>query len=137
MKPLSLLFAVLFFVPACSSMGSAPTEVDITGDWMLESGTVDGEPIPQIDGSPVTLNVTGTDLGGTSGCNSYGGQFTLDGSAISIGDLVSTLMACSPEVMAVEVPFTHALSRVDTVAIERGDLVMTGPGIELRFVAAS
>lgn len=138
MKQLSLMFVVLLaFVSACASAGSDPTEVDITGEWVLGSGTVDGQAIPQMEGSRVTLNITGTDIGGTSGCNSYGGQFTLDGSAISIGDLMSTLMACSPEVMAVEVPFTDALSRVDTVAIDEGDLVMTGPGIELRFVAAS
>jgi heat shock protein HslJ len=77
--------------------------------------------------------VVGTEISGTSACNQYGGQFILDGSEISIGDLYSTMMMCTPEVMAVEIPYTAALSAVDTVVMDGDELVMTGPGIELRF----
>ena len=42
-------------------------------------------------------------------------------------------MMCTPEVMDVEIPYTAALSEIDTVAIDGDQLVMTGSGIELRF----
>ena len=137
MRRLILLTFFLTLFAACSSGGAPPEEIDITGNWQLVSGTVDDQALPLIDGSPVTLNVTGTEIGGTSACNSYGGQFILDGSSISIGDLVTTLMMCTPDVMAVETPYTVALPEVDTVAINGDQLILTGPGIELTFAPAA
>jgi heat shock protein HslJ len=129
-----ILLTTIFAITACSS--ATADEIEITGTWQLVSGSVDGQAIPLIDGSPVTLNVTGTEIGGTSACNSYGGQFVLDGSSISIGDLSTTMMMCTPEVMDVEIPYTAALSEVDTVAVDGDQLVLTGPGIEMRFAPA-
>lgn len=134
MRRIILLITLLALITACSA--GTDDEIDMTGNWRLVQGSVGGQAIPLIDGSPVTLNVTGTEIGGTSACNSYGSQFTLEGSTITIGDLVSTMMMCTPEVMDVEIPFTAALREVDTVAIEGEQLVMTGPGIELRFSPA-
>ena len=131
------MFAIALFalVTGCSS--ATTDEIDMTGNWQLVSGSVDGQDIPLIDGSPVSLKVTGTEIGGSSACNSYGGQFILDGSSISIGDLSTTLMMCTPDVMDVEIPYTAALSEVDTVALEGGQLVLTGPGIELTFSSST
>jgi heat shock protein HslJ len=137
MRRITLLISLLAVLAACSSTGTPSEELDITGNWQLVSGTVDGQAIPLIDGSPVTLNVTGTEIGGTSACNSYGGQFILDGSSISIGDLVTTLMMCTPDVMAVETPYTTALPEVDAVAIDGDRLILTGPGVELTFAPAA
>ena len=100
------------------------------------NGSVDGEAIPLLDGSPVTLNVTADEIGGTSACNSYERRMVLDGAEISLTDLVSTLMACTPEVMAVEVPYTAALAQVNAVTFDGDTLVLTGPGVELRFARA-
>lgn len=136
MRPTLLCIALLAIIAACSAGESVPEEIDITGNWQLSAGSVDGQAIPLIDGTPVTLNITGTEIGGSSACNSYGGQFILDGSAISIGDLSTTLMMCTPEVMAVEIPYGAAISEVDTVAFDGDDLLLTGPGIELRFAPA-
>ena len=135
MRRIILLMALFALVSACSS--AVQDEIDITGNWQLLSGSVDGQALPLINGSPVTLNVTGTEIGGTSACNSYGAPFILDDSSISIGDVMSTLMMCTPDVMAVEVPYTAALSKVETVAFDGDQLVMTGPGIELRYSPAS
>ena len=135
MNRISLLIVLLAVATACTSGEALPEEIDITGNWQLSSGSFDGEAIPLIEGSPVTLHVTGTELGGTSACNSYGGQFVLDGASIAIGDLMHTLIACAPEAMAVEVPYLEALGKVDTIAVDGDELVLTGPGIELRYSA--
>ena len=136
MHRVTQLVVLLAIASACSAGGASPEEIDLTGNWQLSSGSVDGELLPLIDASPVTLNVTGTELGGSSACNSYGGHFILDGATISIGDLVSTLMMCTPEAMDVEVPYLEALRKVDTVAVDGDELTLTGSGIELRYSAA-
>jgi heat shock protein HslJ len=135
MHRITQLVVFLVVASACSASEAIPEEIDLTGNWQLLSGSVDGEALPLIDGSPVTLNITGTELGGSSACNSYGGHFILDGASISIGDLVSTLMMCGPEAMDVEVPYLEALRKVDTVAVDGDELTLTGPGIELRYSA--
>lgn len=134
MRRIIFLIALFTSVTACSA--ATGDEIALTGNWQLVSGSVDGQSIPLIDASPVTLNVTGNEIGGTSACNSYGGQVTLDGPSIEIGDLVSTLMMCPPEVMDVEIPYTAALPEVATVAFDGDQLVMAGTGIELRFAPA-
>ena len=132
MRRTIILTTFLAFACACSAE-SGGQEIDITGNWELLNGSVDGEVIPLIESSPVTLNVDGTEIGGTSACNSYGAQMVLSGAEISLSDLASTLMMCTPEVMAVEVPYTAALAQVNAVAFEGEALVLTGPGVELRF----
>ena len=137
MHRITQLVVLLVVASGCSASRAIPEEIDLTGNWQLVSGSVDGTALPLIDGSPVTLNITGTELGGRSACNSYGGHFILDGASISIGDLMSTLMMCTPEAMAVEVPYVDALRKVDTVAIDGDELILTGPGIELRYSAVA
>lgn len=43
-----------------------------------------------------------SDVAGYGGCNRFAGRYTFDGSSIRIGPLVSTKMACEPEVMDAE-----------------------------------
>jgi heat shock protein HslJ len=47
-------------------------------------------------------------VGGFAGCNRYGGTYTLDGSSLRFGPLISTKMACN-EGMELEVRLTSAL----------------------------
>ena len=73
---------------------------------------------------------------GTGGCNSYGGPYKLDGAAIDIGDLASTMMMCADQsIGAQETAFFTALSDAQTWQIdEAGDLVLAGVA---RIVAKS
>ena len=48
--------------------------------------------------------------GGDTGCNSYGGDYTVEGDTLSFGEMVSTLMACEDQaVMAQEQAYLAAL----------------------------
>lgn len=38
-------------------------------------------------------------VSGNSGCNSYSGAYAINGTSLSIGPLISTRMACEPDVM--------------------------------------
>jgi heat shock protein HslJ len=130
---LRLLF-LLALIAACA----APTveAPDVEGDWQLLSGQIDGNPIPLVAASPITLRLEGTRVSGRSACNQYGGSFLIDGDAIQFGELSTTLMACEPAVMDSESAYSQALGRIDTFTIEGTDLVLTGGGVELRFAPA-
>jgi heat shock protein HslJ len=57
-----------------------------------------GSETPVVPGSSVTLQfeVDGQ-VGGSGGCNSYGGQYEVQDNTISFSQVMSTLMACADE----------------------------------------
>lgn len=101
----------------------------------MTTGSVDGEEIPLLDSHPITMTFESGQVSGRAACNGYGGTYELSGSAISIGDLAMTEMACLPEeTMTAERLFTEAIGRVDTISVEEG-LTISGDGVELTFQA--
>ena len=137
-----VILAVL--VTACGN--AAPTNpfiesdgdaVDPAGAWVL----VRAEPVIEIPAdSRVTMEVTSDDgtwqVGGTTTCTSSGGTVTTDGSAWRAQGYGATAMACDEPRMTAERAYLDALEAVDTWARPSPDeLVLTGPGIELRFTA--
>lgn len=106
-----------------------------TEEWTLVSGSVDGEDMTLVPNAPVTLTLADTGIGGVSACNSYGGDITTDDGPL-FPELFGTLMACTdPGVAELESVFMEALGKVTDVALESGQLVLSGGGAELRFEA--
>lgn len=116
------------------------TEVDsgesvLAGSWQLESGTLHDAPIPQVSGYRITFTSEGSTFTGTAACNRYGGLFGVEAFAMTVQELVVTEMACEPAVMESEQAYLTALNLVDLAGREDGALVLTGRGVELRFIA--
>lgn len=87
--------------------------------WQLVTfPDADGETVNALTGA-TTLELDGSGrFGGNAGCNSYGGSYTLDGTALELGDAVSTLMACLDEaLMMQETQFLGNLANVASYAI--------------------
>lgn len=60
--------------------------------WQLTQ--LNGQPV--LEGVTVTLNFEADTLGGSDGCNTYGGSYTTKSSAFkTAGDIFSTMMYCS------------------------------------------
>ena len=58
---------------------------------------------PEAAGKPEQyIQFKESDVAGQGGCNRFGGRYTFDGNALKIGPLVSTRMACEPQVMDAE-----------------------------------
>jgi heat shock protein HslJ len=138
MKPLALIvvLALAMTIAACGE--EQPPGADPFGDttWQLTSGTVDGTAIVLIDGYPITFQVDNGQVGGRSACNSYGGEITIENGVIVLGPVHMTEMWCGDEaVMDLEAAYLAALARVSGAALEADQLLLTGPGVELRFAA--
>ncbi len=113
--------------------GDDDTSPDILGAWELAEGTADGTDLPLPAGATATLDVDADRLSGQSFCNRFFSTYRLDGDALTIEPLGSTMMACPPEIMIAESIFLTALGLVGTATREGGDLVLTGDGVRLRF----
>lgn len=101
-----------------------PTRIeDLDGTtWMLADGEM---PRP-------TLAITGTEVGGTDACNTYGGELlTEDGRITGIGPIRSTRKACEGHAHA---DFLTRLGAATAAEIQDDALVLTTPGGALRFV---
>ena len=67
---------------------------------------------------------TVTKVGGSGGCNSYGGDLAIQGNTLSIKNIVSTLIACTaPGVAKQETDYFALLQRVTT--FEKTDTTLT------------
>jgi putative lipoprotein len=73
--------------------------------------------VTDVDGTPALENVTATltfdadgRLSGNASCNDYSGSYVIDGNSLTVGDTVSTLKACAPEIGEQEAAVLQILS---------------------------
>lgn len=148
MKPFSLLFSLsalsLMALAACTPVAvpqppaSPPPALENTRWDLLGYGQAEALTPTVALG---TLDF-GTDrLGGTTGCNSYGSDFTQDGYNLSLpeGGPVSTMMFCfEPEGLPnQELAFLSLLREVTGFALADDRLTLTGPNGVLVFAPAT
>ncbi len=104
--------------------------------WELTEGTVGGEPVPIVDGYPITLTLTDEGAGGTAACNGYGGMYEIAGRQITFSELLGTEMACVDEgVMESEQSYLGGLLLVSTFSMTEDSLTLSGEEVELVFAA--
>lgn len=83
--------ALIAILSACS-LAAGSAGADLVGtSWTLTQ--INGSaPIP---GRNLTLQFDDKSATGSSGCNSFGGSYTVDGNKITFSEIASTLMACA------------------------------------------
>ena len=78
-----------------------------------------------IEGSHITIAFEDGQVSGNSGCNSYGGDYQVDGEKIEFGMLMSTLMACAdPAMMEQETIFMQYLGGAGRFQLAGGQLLI-------------
>ena len=84
-------------------------------EWTLT--TLAGESVP--DGVTTTLFLSGGEVVGNAGCNSYFGSYELDGDSLTFPNpFGSTLKFCEDPLMAVEAAYLPLLQETATWAID-------------------
>ena len=125
-----LVLAALLMT-ACGT-GSAGLELDGSA-WELEM--LDSKPL--LAGTQITLRFEGDQIQGTAGCNSYFGDYALEGDdGWTVGMLGNTEMFCMQPggVMEQETAYLKALREADTIRLDGEELVIEDDGrARLRF----
>jgi heat shock protein HslJ len=113
------------------------------GTWLLESGTVGGSPLSPVPGHPITLQIERDAASGFAGCNGYYYPVSLaDGMwTWTEGSPSVTNLACDDgegetptAVIDVEADYLQGLRAVSSYSLVGEALVLSGDGVELRFV---
>ena len=91
MKKSVIGLLVLFVLVACAGKASA----SISGQWKLVSYGFAGRQTLAIANVNTNIEFTSDGkLNGNVGCNSFGGEYKVDGKSITFGPIMSTMMAC-------------------------------------------
>ena len=106
---------------------------DPTGTWQLVAGTSNGGELTVPEDHPITLILEASSMGGASVCNSYGAEFSLTPNGIQMGLIDQTLRGCERALEAAETAYLSSLRNVTRIGMDGGELVLTGPNVELRF----
>ncbi len=109
----------------------------LDGDWQLVTGDHDGESLPDVAQTDITLSINGTELNGFAACNSYFGPVTLDDGSFVPGPMGATKMACEPAAMDAEFAYLTALAGVDASAVDGDQLTLSGASTNLVFQRVS
>jgi heat shock protein HslJ len=112
---------------SCTDEGNAAKLEGVT--WVLKSYGDPGALQAAIPGHEPTLTFdkeTKT-FQGNGGVNSYGGDYKLDGSKLTISGLVHTLMASTDQALNIqEMTFFNTLNSAESYKISGGELTITG-----------
>jgi heat shock protein HslJ len=146
MKTIMLILVLLAAaLAACAAPGAAPdttpTPVDadpvppqtgngeLTGTrWVLESYGAPGAEVAAVPGTEVTLSFEADGQAvGSAGCNSYGGQYTLQNGTVRFQEIIRTLMLCAED--AVNQQEELFLSALDAA----GDYEVEGDRLRIYF----
>ena len=138
LRPLTAALAALLVV-ACGGTSATtlpsgpPAALEPDGPWQLVEGTVGGQPLGLIEDARVTLNVDGLNVSGQAACNQYFGELAIESGRVSTAGFGQTEMACAEPVMALEAAYLSALAKIESAHMDGPVMVLTAPGVELRF----
>jgi putative lipoprotein len=105
-------------------------------EWTLAA--LNGQPVVPSGGGHapnLTFDTAAGRFHGSGGCNRISGGFQPvgDGGDLTIGQIISTKMACQNEGMPSEQDFLDALAKVDGYAVHGHELRLSGDSVEMTF----
>lgn len=137
LRHLVIALGVVALAAGCGSDDGSDAGSLVGTDWTLDAESL---PVEVPDAVTVTASFTDETIAGSSGCNTYRGSFTTtDDGGLEIGELVSTLMACEPDIGDIETAYLAALAEVGAYRLDGDTLHLDSvDGTELlRYTSAA
>lgn len=123
----SITTSIFAIVLVLAGSFAASSQTLPEGKWKLTSYSFKQKIAYPIDSLNVTMNVKDGRLGGRSGCNVYGGSFTIDEGKLKVGPVVSTMMACEEPAMSFERSYLGVLQAATEFTVEEETMTITDP----------
>jgi len=135
-KSIVVVFMVLTaMVSSCTNNSQKSTVNQLTGkSWeltRLNSGDLEMSKYPS--GVPSITFDPGGGISGTTGCNSYSGEYVLNGDSISLDPGSMTKMACDG---SGEIDFIFAVEEVNNLKISATELILLNGSKEVLSFSA-
>jgi len=93
--------------------------------------------VSPIAGTTLTANFTpGDEVGGSAGCNDYSGTYKLDGTSLTVSQVVTTRKACDQPIMDQETQFLAALQTPTTVEVSGATVTLRDSSGAMQVVLA-
>lgn len=110
-----------------SSDPSSSTRPDENNtSWQITAWEQGGRALTSLPTVELSIDLEAQQISGFSGCNSFGGSFTLaDGGEIAIGPLRSTQRGCDQAVMEQETQFLEAIQSANQIRAEENQLILS------------
>jgi heat shock protein HslJ len=108
-----------------------PTDVG----WALVSGSLDGSPVPIVQGHPITLTLDRGLAMGHAACNGYSAPYSLSTTTLTFIEISVEEARCPDRLTESYFSYAEALDRVETYAMTESKLTLRGEGAELVFSA--
>ena len=127
-------FLLMVLVLAGCSQAASVNDLEGTSWTVTEMGGT-----PLVEGTSITAQFADGKIGGSAGCNSYGGTYEVTTEGVSISDLTSTMMACTdPGVMEQEQQFLDTIQNIQSFDVGSDKLTITSAdGTQIVFAPAS
>lgn len=105
---------------------SPPTQASLTDtQWILSGIAREDAVVSTLIDNDITAQFKDGNVTGSSGCNGYGGSYETDGTALTFGPTIGTLMACAEDDRNQrESEFLSALTNVAQYKITRNTLTL-------------
>jgi heat shock protein HslJ len=122
------LLSLTLLAPLLVACGGSSTPAGLDGShWNLSAFKArDGGAAPPTPGSALTLEISGAQLSGSAGCNTYSGSVAHSNGAFTVGQLAVTAKSCAtPDgVMEQEQEYLTALKTASAYEIEGDSLFL-------------
>ena len=130
--PITAILAIAGLVAACGG-GSAtpgPTAQTLDGRTFL-STKVDGPAL--VAGTVIRITFQNGNISVNAGCNTFGGQYRIDGDRLVVGQIVTTEIGCQPN-LAAQDQWVAGLIGGATIALDGNTLTLALSGIRVTFL---
>jgi hypothetical protein len=111
-------------------VGGDPANSSTVGDgWIIEDAVMDGERIPVV----VSVVLGEHSISGFVPCSQYELELVEADGSMTISGLEVTERVCGTPAGSADETYLAAIRRLTTVEIVDDEMLLSGPGVELRF----